>query len=217
MRFRAERMSLERVARQVESRPPAGSMPVRVTAIDGHGGAGKSTLADRIATALGDAPIVHTDDFASWEDPFVWWPRLLEQVLRPLGAGKPARYQRYDWTRHALSEWIDVACGANVVLEGVSSSRLAFRPYVCFAIWVETPRDVCLARGLARDGDDMRGYWERWIAEEDRYIEREAPDRYADLIVAGAPKIDCDPDREVVVLREESRLGQDHGGFHRPR
>jgi cytidylate kinase len=38
-------------------------MPVRVTAIDGHGGAGKSTLADRIATALGDAPIVHNQSF----------------------------------------------------------------------------------------------------------------------------------------------------------
>jgi hypothetical protein len=72
---------------------------------------------------------------------------------------------------------------------------------------LQTPRDVCLARGRARDGDDLRGNWERWIAEEDRYIEREAPDRYADLIVAGAPTIECDPDREVVVLREEATLG----------
>jgi chloramphenicol 3-O-phosphotransferase len=127
-------MSLELVARQVANGPPAGSMPVRVTAIDGHGGAGKSTLADRIATALGDAPIVHTDAFASREEPCAWWPRRLEQVLRPLGAGEPARYQRYDWTRHELSEWIDIACGAHVVLEGVSSSRLMFRPYVWFAI-----------------------------------------------------------------------------------
>jgi uridine kinase len=201
-------MSIERVAQQVASRPPARSMPVRVTAIDGHGGAGKSTLAARIATVLGDAPIVHTDDFASWEEPLDWWPRLLEQVLLPLAAGEPAAYQRYDWTRHELSEWIDVPCGSHVVIEGVSSSRLAFRPYLGFAIWVETPRDVCLARGLARDGDDMLGQWEQWIADEDRYVERDDPVGYADLIIAGTQTIDYDPDHEVIVLRQGSRLGR---------
>jgi uridine kinase len=200
-------MSLALVAHQVANRPPAGSMSLRVTAIDGHGGAGKSTLANRIAHALGDAPIVHTDEFASWEEPLDWWPRLLEQVLEPLAAGKHARYQRYDWKARQLREWIDVPRGAHLVIEGVSASRLAFRPYLCFSIWVDTPRNVCLARGLARDGDDALGQWQQWIADEDRYVERETPDRHADLIVAGAPTLEHDPDHEVIVLREEPTRG----------
>src|SRR5437879_2186912 len=71
--------------------------------------------------------------FASWEEPLDWWPRLLEQVLRPLADGNVLRYQRYDWTLHQLGEWVDVAVCAYVVLEGVSSSRDAFQPYLSFA------------------------------------------------------------------------------------
>jgi hypothetical protein len=59
-------------------------------AIDGRGGSGKSTLAARIS-ARGGAFIVHTDDFASWENPVDWWPRLVEQVLRPLAGGEIPR------------------------------------------------------------------------------------------------------------------------------
>ena len=67
-----------------------------VVAIDGRGGAGKRTLAARVAPLLEDAPIVHADDFADWETPLPWWPRLIDQMLGPLSQGSPARYQRYD-------------------------------------------------------------------------------------------------------------------------
>jgi uridine kinase len=50
-------------------------MTTRVIAIDGPGGSGKSTLAENLSPALGHAPIIHTDDFASWDVPLEWWPR----------------------------------------------------------------------------------------------------------------------------------------------
>ena len=186
------------LARRVRdaARPP--SMLVSVTAIDGHGGAGKSTLAQHLSVALDGAPVVHTDDFASWEQPLDWWPRLVEQVLQPLAAGSTARYQRYNWAQHKLDDWIDVR-GAHVILEGVTASRVAFRPFLSFAIWVETPRAVCLARGIERDGEAMRAQWDAWMAAEDRYVEQEAPREHADLVVAGTPA-DCDADH-VVVMR----------------
>ena len=45
---------------------PPGSMVSKIVAIDGFGGAGKSTLA---ASVLGerDGVLLHTDDFASWD------------------------------------------------------------------------------------------------------------------------------------------------------
>jgi uridine kinase len=49
---------------------PAG-LPVKVVAVDGHGGAGKSTLALELSELLG-AEIIHTDDFASPENPVYW-------------------------------------------------------------------------------------------------------------------------------------------------
>ena len=74
---------------------------------------------------------------------------------------------------------------AAVILEGVSASREAFRPFLTYSVWIETPRDVRLRRGLERDGDDARAQWEAWMAEEDDYVSRERPHDYVDLILAG--------------------------------
>ena len=53
-------------------------------AIDGPSGAGKSTFALRLARSLGDPPVAEMDDFLSWDDLTGWWPRLEQEVLRPL-------------------------------------------------------------------------------------------------------------------------------------
>src|SRR5262245_15075629 len=77
------RLNLLAIEDRIARKAPPQTMDVRVVAVDGHGGAGKTTLAARLAVALGDAPAVHPDDFASWDHPLDWWPRLIEQVLQP--------------------------------------------------------------------------------------------------------------------------------------
>jgi uridine kinase len=72
-----------------------------------------------------------------------------------------------------------------VILEGVTASREAFRRYLAFSIWIDTPREECLRRGIARDGEHMRGQWERWLESEDAYVAREHPQEHVDLIVSG--------------------------------
>jgi uridine kinase len=156
----------------------------RLVAIDGLGGAGKSTLAAELADEL-DAVVVHTDDFASWENPLDWWPALLEQVLEPLAAGRSARFVPNTWGGPERPT-VEIDAGGVVIVEGVTASREAFRPYLAFSIWVETPRETRLARGLARDGEPMREQWEAWMASEDRYVERERPDEHADAVVSGS-------------------------------
>jgi uridine kinase len=164
--------------------PPSG-MSCKVVAIDGPGGAGKSTLAARVARRLGDAPVIHTDDLASWEHPLDWWPTLLEQVLLPLSRQLPARYQRYDWDRQQLAEWHEVPNAEYLIIEGVTASRREFRPYLAVTVWVSTAREECLRRGLARDGQHALTAWRKWQAAEDGYIESEHPDRTSDLVVSG--------------------------------
>lgn len=166
------------------SEAPAG-LPCRVLAIDGLGGAGKSTLAASAATEMGGVPIVPTDDFASWEHPLDWWERLVDQVLRPLSERRPVRYQRFDWDRNVLAEWREVPASTYLILEGVSASRNAFRPYLSAAVWVETDRTERLRRGLARDGTSALGPWEEWMASEDEYVACERPHERADLVISG--------------------------------
>ncbi len=73
-------------------------MTTRIVAVDGKGGAGKSTFAARIAAELDDAEIVRTDDFASWDNPFDWWPELIEKVLVPLSRNEPVPpFERSQW------------------------------------------------------------------------------------------------------------------------
>jgi uridine kinase len=158
-------------------------MRTRIVAIDGPGGAGKSSLAVYLARELG-APIIQTDDFASWDNSLEWWPDLLETVLRPIAAGQPVRYMPTSWGAPAKTQVV-IEPGDFVLLEGVSASREAFRPYLAFSIWVETPREVRLRRGLDRDGEQAREDWERWMAEEDAYVERERPADHADLVLSG--------------------------------
>ena len=158
-------------------------MTTRVIAVDGPGGAGKTTVSKWLAAEL-EAPIVQTDDFASWENPTEWWPDLLTKVLEPLARGESARYVPTSWGGPPRDE-VTVKPSQFLILEGVTASREAFRPYLAYSIWIETPRELRLQRGLERDGEQKREQWNEWMAGEDRYVEREQPAEHADLVLPG--------------------------------
>ena len=173
--------SLVRGAR--EARAPEG-METRIIAIDGPGRAGKTSLAAWLAVELGVTAVIHTDDFASWDNPINWWPSLIEHALDPLAAGVVARYEPTAWGGEARPQTVIEPAGT-VLLEGVSAARSAFRPYLAYTVWVETDRAVRLRRGVGRDGEGARGQWERWMEEEDEYIRRERPAEHVDLVLPG--------------------------------
>lgn len=162
----------------------ASDMTTRIVGVDGCGGAGKSTLAERLAIPL-RAQIIHTDDFASWDNPLDWHGRLLEQVLEPLARNVAGRYQRYDWHMRALAEWHDVGAGGVVIVEGVSATRAVFRPMLSYSIFVDAPQAVRLARGLERDGPQAIGLWRDWQRAEDEYLATERPAAFADAVLDG--------------------------------
>jgi uridine kinase len=174
-------LDLDAVVEQILKRPG----PVRLVAIDGPGGSGKSTIADRLSDAAGGAPIVHTDDFASWDNPINWWPRLFDQVIKPLANGELGRFQRYDWPSDSLREWHSVPRSPIVIVEGVTSARWEWLQHLSFVIWVETPRELRLERAVERDGPSALADWERWMAEEDDHYLRDPTKERADMVIDG--------------------------------
>jgi uridine kinase len=176
---------------------PSG-LATRIVGIDGLGGSGKTTLATRLSQRLG-ANTLHTDYFASWQHPFDWYPRLIVEALSPLAAGDNARFQCTDWESGLLGPWVHLSSTPIIVLEGVSATRRALRPLLAYRIWIDAARDVRVARGMERDGAEMRRRWEAWMRAEDRYMSSERPDLFCDVVIAGDPHIAYDEEQEVVV------------------
>ena len=172
--------------------------PVRIVAIDGPGGAGKSTFAGRLSRALGGARVIHTDDFASWDNQFDWADRLLSQVLEPLSAGQAGRYQRYDWVARRFAEWHDVAVAAALVIEGVGAARREFESFLAYRIWIDTPQELRLARGIERDGEALRDFWMQWIDGENRHFAQDRTRERIDLVASGNPSAPHDPEAEYL-------------------
>jgi uridine kinase len=177
--------SVDHIIQAARAKSAPAGMTTKIIAIDGPGGAGKSALAARLAKELGNAPVLHTDDFASWDNPVDWWPRLIQEALEPLSRNRPARFKRSDWENRGREEWREVQPAEFVILEGVSASREAFQQFLTYSIWVETSPELRLQRGLERDGEEARAQWEKWMAQEDEYVKREKPHDRADMVVLG--------------------------------
>jgi uridine kinase len=163
---------------------------VRLVAVDGPSGAGKTRFALRLAKQI-DAPVVHTDDFLDgWEDQFTFWERLEDRVLGPLRRGETAFYQRYRWDRGTFDPApVRLDPAPVVIVEGFSSARRALYPELSLIVFVDAPPDLRLARALARDGDDslaFRAYLERWRSAEDRHYAADRTKQHADLVVDGS-------------------------------
>ncbi|MFD2615614.1 uridine kinase family protein [Paenibacillus gansuensis] len=172
--------------------------PLTIIGIDGCGGSGKSTLARQIAEQFSGTTIVHMDDFYRLSADRVQlpadqkpiaadydWPRLHAQVLTPLAKGNEARYQRYDWPSDSLAEEHTVPAKGLVVIEGVYSTLPELARSYGLTVWVDCPRELRLERGLQRDGEEARKWWEDWMAAEDRYVKLLKPQEKADVLVEG--------------------------------
>jgi uridine kinase len=169
--------------------------------IDGRGGSGKSALARDLAQVFEGTTIVQFDDFYRPSDARRLrrdsndtevggdfdWRRVRDQVLRPLSAAKPARYQRYDWDTDSLAEWHEIRPGGSVIVEGTYAIRPELRDFYHLTVWVDAPHDIRLQRGLERDGEHARHRWlSEWMPEEDRYIEATQPKGHVDVVIDGS-------------------------------
>ncbi|MFH8570965.1 uridine kinase [Streptomyces sp. NPDC017993] len=173
---------LTSLAARLRALPPSCG-PVRLVAVDGHAGSGKSTFARLLADALGGAPVLHTDDLATHEELFAWGDRFREQVLEPLSRGERARYGVYDWVRREFSEPRELTPAPVVLVEGVGTGRRTLRPHLACLLWMELAPEHSWERGQLRDGPALAAFWDGWIPAERRHFAADPSRPYADLLV----------------------------------
>ncbi|WP_372460045.1 uridine kinase family protein, partial [Streptomyces anatolicus] len=179
---------LPRLAEALRRLPPSCG-PVRLIAVDGHAGSGKSTFARRLAEALGDAPVLRLDDIASHEELFDWTDRLDRRIIAPLARGETARYAPYDWTERRFGPAERSLPPAPVVIvEGVGAGRRALRAHLSAVLWMDVPREEAWRRGRRRDGTVQRDFWDGWEPVELRHFADDPSRPFADLLVRQCPE-----------------------------
>ncbi|MEO6701531.1 MAG: hypothetical protein ABI140_06505 [Jatrophihabitantaceae bacterium] len=151
------------------SKPRCG--PVRVIALDGGAAAGKSSLAAALVARLPAAQVLHLDDLLDgWAGQFDFAGRLRDEVLRPLAAGRPASFQRYDWATGKFAERVPVLAANTLIVEGVSAID-GCAGWQSTGIFLDLPRAERERRWVERDGP-LRPRWLDWLDAEDRYFAR---------------------------------------------
>ncbi len=183
------------VARLAEEVAAVAPRVPAVVAVDGRGASGKSTLADRLATLLPGAAVVHTDDVAWHHSFFGWADLMLTGVLEPALAGRPVAFRPAAWEDRGRPGTIEVPGGTRfLILEGAGASRRELDAVLSFRIWVQSDFFEAERRGIERDvaqgvnGDEHQSlaFWHRWMAEEIPFFATDRPWERAELVVNGS-------------------------------
>lgn len=166
-------------------RAVAASNPVVL--IDGCSGAGKSSLAARVAARwplAGRVQVIALDSlYPGWDGLDGGVERALVGILRPHGRGRLGAWQRWDWERATEAETHAVDPALGVIVEGSGLLTPATAALGDVRVWLEAPESERKHRALTRDGESYRPHWERWAAQERVHIARDDPRSLASRIV----------------------------------
>jgi uridine kinase len=170
------------VVARVNAHPPTLGTG-RLVCVDGPAGSGKTTLAGAIAAVVPDCQVVHCDELLQGWRGLPGLAATIEAMLRPLATGSTGEWRRWDWAADAWAESHVVRPGGLLVLEGVGCWSPAVADLVGLLVWVEAESQARLARGMARDGEQMRAQWVQWRLDEDALFARLGTRARADLVV----------------------------------
>lgn len=190
---------LEQVVHRLTARRGDGPGPL-IVAVDGRGGAGKTTLVERLLASVPGSACVHTDDVAWHLSFFDWAQQMREGVLEPLRRGEAVSYRPPGWIAKGRPGAIEVLAGSPVVwLEGTGSSRVELADLLDAAVWIQADEKVMEQRLLERDGPGHAELHEQWGREEGPFLAKDRPWERADVIVAGSTDLPFDAEREIVL------------------
>jgi uridine kinase len=178
--------------------------PRFVIAIDGRGGAGKSSLARLIAESLPGARHCEYDWFHLPQSAIVSserydYKRLIHEVLMPFRAGvRDFSVGRYNWGYLSgvedgfAAERVQLSDVDVIVLEGCGVLHQALTDFYDLSIWLDTNPDESLSRGMRRDVDEygldperVQKAWAEWSAWEEQSLAAYDRRLLADLLLPG--------------------------------
>jgi hypothetical protein len=123
-------------------------------AINGHSSSGKTSLSRRLAEALPQCSVLHTDDIAWHHGVFSWDELLINDVLPVLRDRRALHYRPPAWVARGRDGAITLDDDRDfVIIEGVGASQASLRPP---AGRKHLGRDAAADTRLARRGAHCR-------------------------------------------------------------
>ncbi len=155
--------------------------------IDGRSGAGKSSLARRLADVWPDPePTVLPLDavYPGWDGLEAGAQAVIRDILTPRAAARDGHVSGWDWVQHRPAGHSAVPHDRGLIVEGCGILRAESASLADVTVWVDAPAGARRERALQRDGDAYRPYWDRWAAQEDEHIRGHRPQAHADLVIS---------------------------------
>ena len=97
-----------------------------------------------------------------------------------LNSSKPVFMYGAEAMAQATVQWAPI-----VIVEGIGCTRRESVGALSYAVWVDAPDQVRIARGMAREGESHAELWERAMLEEQEFFAADGTRDRADLIVSG--------------------------------
>lgn len=174
-----------------------------VVVIDGRGGAGKSTLARELVSNTQNSTHIEYDWFHLPREKIINderynHERILKELLRPFLDGEERFcFQRYNWgylagIEDGFHESLTYVENKDVlIIEGCKLLHHKLLPFFDLKIWLNTPAEIALQRGIKRDIEEykldperVKSSWKEWSAWEDQSLSQNDRSRSADFLVS---------------------------------
>ncbi len=164
-----------------------------IIAVDGRGGAGKTTLTEYMSRLLPDFTVLNGDEYFEHAENTIAFgafneERFEKEVLKRLRRGEAHFvYHPYEWDKELHLQNRELKITSGIIIE--RNFSFAFNLDYDLKIWVQTPETIALERGQERDEMPLeqgyRSWKEIWQPLENAHFNKYHPLETADIVIDG--------------------------------